>query len=360
MRRQNTAHVTGPEIIAAADCEQLSVLRAPHLGGVAILAVHDTRAGPAFGGIRRHRYPDLATAARDAVSLARAMTWKCALAELPAGGAKMVLLDADLLQRGPAYRWLGRHVEAMGGRYYTGPDVGTDDHDLLAVAADTRFVARPDAAGPGDLGASTARGVFAALGATAAAIGREVDGLRVAVQGLGAVGLRLARLLRGAGARLLVADLDGERAAAAARELDAAVLAPDAIVTADCDVLAPCAFGGVLHQASAAAVRAAAVCGAANNVLADAATGQLLHRRGVLVAPDFVANAGALIHGALFHLTGAAPPPARIDRIGEVTAELLAAARAASLPPGEVALQRAEARLAALPPGPWFPPRTRS
>lgn len=346
---------TALETLAAGEFEQLQLLRRGPGPLTAVMVVHDTRCGPGFGGIRCRRYADPAAAVRDALALAQAMTLKCAITGLPAGGAKTVILDRDGLDRAAAFRLVGDHVEAMAGRYYTGPDLGTTDADLLLVAERTAFVARPDAAGPGDLADSTAVGVFAALRATAGAIGRDIDGLRVAVQGLGAVGMRLARRLHAAGARLSVADVVAGRAAAAADELAAEVLPIAAILGADCDVLAPCAGGGVLDREAATALRARAVCGAANNVFADAATGRLLHARGIPVAPDFVANAGALLHGATFHLTGRALPSAQIaERLHELTTEILQASRRDDQPPGEVALARARARLAATPPSPWF------
>lgn len=352
MRRHNTRPVSLPETLAAADYEQLQLLAGD--GALAVLVVHDSRLGPAFGGIRCRRYADLAAAIDDALQLARAMTMKCAIAGLPAGGAKTVILDRDGLDRAAAYRLVGRHVEAMRGRYYTGPDLGTGADDLRVVAAQTRFCASPDAGGPGDLAASTARGVLAALRATAAAIGRELAGLHVAVQGLGAVGLPLARALAAAGARLTVADLDPDRGRQAAA-FGAEVVDAAAVLEVDCDLLAPCAAGGVLDLDRARRLAAAAVCGAANNVCADADAEALLHARGVVVAPDFVANAGALVHGACFHLDGAPPPPSRIDRLGDVTAEILAEAAARRLPPGVVARERARSLLQQRPPVPWFP-----
>lgn len=339
------------------DFEQLQVVREPSRGLLAVIAVHSTALGPAHGGIRRWRYPTTAAAAVDALALARAMTWKCALAGVPAGGGKAVIHDDPGLDRAFAYRRVGEFVEQMGGRFFTGPDVGTTDDDLREVARATRFVAAPGRNGPGDLGEATARGVFAALTALTLFLERELPGLRVAVQGLGAVGMKLCGLLAGAGARLLVADVAAERTATAAREFGAEVLAADAILAAECDVLAPCALGAVLDERAAPELRAGGVCGAANNVLADAATGLMLHRRGIPVVPDFVANAGALIQGATFHLQGRRPDPARIDRIGAVAGEILARARREDVPPGELALRMARERVAAAGDAIYLPPR---
>ncbi|MBX3465206.1 MAG: Glu/Leu/Phe/Val dehydrogenase [Planctomycetes bacterium] len=342
------------DVLAAADCEQVLVVRDRATGATAVLAVHDTRLGPAHGGIRRARYPDLGAAVADAVALAQAMTWKAALAELPAGGGKTVLLDHDGLDRAAAYRLVGRAVDQLGGRYFTGPDVGTGDAELRFVAEATRFVAVPGRdGGPGDLAAATASGVFAALTALAERLPAPVRGLRVVVQGLGAVGWRLAGLLHAAGAELLVADVQPERAAAAAAAFGAHVVPPERVLATPCAVLAPCALGGLLTAATAAALPARGICGAANNVFADADAADVLHRRGVLVVPDFVANAGGLVRGALWHLAGERADDDRLRRIGRTAGELLDRSRTEDLPPPALALRLARERVArgALSPG---------
>ncbi|MBL9077908.1 MAG: Glu/Leu/Phe/Val dehydrogenase [Planctomycetes bacterium] len=344
--------MTSTDVIAAADCEQVLVVRDRAAGATAVLAVHDTRRGPAHGGIRRARYPDLGAAVADAVALAQAMTWKCALAELPAGGGKTVVLDHDGLDRTAAYRLVGRTVAQLGGRYFTGPDVGTGDDDLRVVAAETPFVATATAAdaGPGDLAAATATGVLAALGALAERLGARVADLRVAVQGLGAVGWQLCRLLHGAGAHLVVADVLAVRTAEAATAFGAAVVAPERITATPCDVFAPCALGGVLTPAVCEQLPARGVCGAANNVFTGADAAAVLHRRGVLAVPDFVANAGALILGATWHLQRVRADAARLQRIGATAGLLLDRARTEDVPPAVLALQLARERAAA-PPG---------
>jgi leucine dehydrogenase len=315
---------------------------------IAFVVLHDTRPGPAFGGIRRREYSDAESALADALRLAQAMTWKCALAGVPGGGGKAVILERSGMDRAAAYALLGRAVERLGGRFYTGPDAGTQPDDLDIVARHTRYVATPGAAGPGDLAESTALGVHAGIRAVARALGRgSLDGLKVAVQGLGEVGFRLARRLRADGARLAVADVRGDAAERARAELDAEVVDPLHVFDVHADVLAPCAVGEVIDRERAATLPARAVAGAANNVLADAEAGQILFARGVLYAPDFVINAGALVHGALFHLEGASPAAERIVEIGTRVAEVLATARVEHLPPEAVALRLARARHAA-------------
>jgi leucine dehydrogenase len=314
-----------------------------------VVVVHDTRLGPAHGGIRRWTYPTLDAAVADAKALAAAMTWKCALAGLPAGGGKAVLLDHDELDRAAAYRALGRQVEQLAGRFCTGPDVGTTDDDLRQVALVTRFVAvgAGGAQGPGDLADATAQGVEAAMVALVQRLGGRAGlaGLRIAVQGLGAVGMALAARVHAAGGRLVVADPLAERTAAAAARFGADVVDSAAITAVPCDVFAPCALGGVITAEVAAALPAQGVCGAANNVLAAPAAGRELHRRGVLLVPDVVANAGALIVGAHWQRTGERVAAERVQRIGATAGEVLDGASAAGVPPTEFALALARERV---------------
>jgi leucine dehydrogenase len=341
----------GLDLVVASDCEQFLLVRDRDAEVTALLAIHDTRLGPAHGGIRRWRYDSLAAATADVVALASAMTWKCALAEVPAGGGKCVVLDRPGLEqpgarRAAAYRLVGRAVAQLGGRYCTGPDVGTTDDDLRVVATETPYVAVGDAgAGPGDLAAATAIGVASALAALAARLRRPLAGLHVVVQGLGAVGLALCERLAARGVRLSVADVMPARVAAAVARCGAQAIAPEAVLRTPADVFAPCALGGVLTAATARELPVRGVCGAANNIFADPVAVLELHRRGILVVPDFVANAGALVRGALWQLQRQAVPDARLERIGTTAGELLDAALVRGLPTTELALQRARERV---------------
>jgi leucine dehydrogenase len=326
-------------------CEQVLQVQDAAAGAVAFVVVHDTRLGPAHGGIRRWRYASPAAARADAEALARAMTWKCALADVPAGGGKAVLMDHDGLDREAGYHLVGRAVDSLGGRFFTGPDVGTTAADLRVVAQQTRHVVPVDGDGPGDLAAATARGVAAALAALAQRLERPLAGLRVVVQGVGAVGEQLCMRLSARGVRLVVGDVDAARAAAVAAAVGAEVVAPADLLTVPCDVFAPCGLGGVLTTATAGSLPAAGVCGAANNVLADAAAGDVLHRRGVQLVPDFVANAGALIAGCLWHRTGRRVDAERIDRIGVTAGDVLDRAAAERVPPAILALRLARERV---------------
>ena len=314
------------------------------------LAIHDSSAGPAFGGIRRWAYEDEDGALRDALRLARAMTHKCALADLPAGGAKMTVLDRSGLDVPAAYRAIGDFAERLGGRWCTGPDVGTGEAELRSVAARTRYATDPGPDGPGQLVESTVEGVFRGLEAALVHLDGEADFPRrtVVVQGLGEVGAGLARRLVARGARVRASDLDSTRAQSISRELGIELVDPATEFDQRCDVFAPCALGGILHDLSIARLRCRIVAGGANNVLARSAHGERLHQRDILFAPDFVLNAGALVRGAIFHLEGRREPVEAIgDRIASTTARVLARARAEDLAPSRVAIDEAEDVIAA-------------
>lgn len=325
--------------------EELVALHDRRSGARAILAVHSTIAGPAFGGIRRWSYLDEVGAARDALRLARAMTHKCALADLPAGGAKLVLLDRPGLDLEAAYAFLGEVVEARHGRIYTGPDVGTGAEELAAARARTRYVTDPGPDGPGELGASTAAGVVAGIQAALEHLDGEADWPRrtIVVQGLGEVGARVASDLRRRGARVLASELDAERATEAANEHDLELIDSSAQIEMPCDVFAPCALGGIVHDLTPLRARCRILAGAANNVLVAPEHGDRLHERGVLYVPDVAISAGALIRGATFHLHATRTPVEEIAaRVGAVVARLLEQSAEERLPPARVAEREAE------------------
>ena len=273
-----------------------------------VIAVHSTRLGPASGGTRAMVYPGVGHAVADAVGLAGAMTTKMAAAGLPMGGGKSVIaLPAPRSQLGDAHwsRILQVHaenIEKLGGSYTTGPDIGTSsaDMDVLRKITPFAFGGSVEAGGSGSSAPATAVGVFAAVRAAVAEAGlgtgpASLAGLRVLVQGLGAVGARVAALAAEAGATLSVADVDPERCAGAKR-FGASVVSPDTVTCTECDVLVPCATGGLLDARVARSVPCAVVAGAANNQLADTRAAEVLFERGIVYAPDFVANAGGAVH----------------------------------------------------------------
>jgi len=323
----------------------------------AIIAIHSTARGPAAGGCRYWAYADRGAAQTDALRLARGMSYKNALAGLPLGGGKAVVLKpSPATDRRALFQAFGRAVESLGGRYITAEDVGTTVADMEAIATGTRFVsglrARGAVAG-GDPSPSTAYGVFLGLreawaylrGGTAS----ELAGVRVAVQGLGGVGYNLCRLLHGAGARLTVSDLDPVRLARAVAEFGATSASPEEILWADVDVLAPCALGAVLDARTVPGIRAGLIAGGANNQLATPADGERLRQRGILYAPDYVINAGGIIRVACEYLQQGTEPEvrARIARIPVTLRQVLEQAARESLPTDVVADRMAERALRA-------------
>lgn len=329
--------------------EELVALNDRRSGLRAFIGIHDTTRGPAFGGIRRWNYRSEREALLDCLRLARAMTHKCALADLHAGGAKVVLIEREGVDWPGAYGYLGDAVERMGGRFYTGPDVGTGEEELGWLTARTRYATDPGPDGPGELAASTAEGVFRGIEAALVHLDGEVDWARrrIVVQGLGAVGALLVRRLLEHGARVVGADLDADRASDLGRDLDFEVVEPARAADEACDVYSPCALGGSIHDLTLTRLRCRVVAGGANNVLAHGLHGDRLHERGILYAPDFVINAGALIRGSIFHLEGRREPVAAIGRrVGDTLAAVLQRAQAQEAPPARVAVQEAEERLA--------------
>lgn len=295
------------------DHESVSLVRDRASGLTAILAIHSTYLGPAAGGTRFWHYADPALAMRDALRLSRGMSYKNAMAQLPMGGGKAVIL-ADAPDKNGGHTKtpemlaaFGDAVEALGGRYVTAEDVGISEADMVAVARRTRHVSglpAEDSAAGGDPGPFTAMGIYHGIKAAVAhKLGKaSVEGVHVAVMGTGSVGGGVARLLHRDGARLTLADVNDERARTLAKELDAAVVAPDAIMGVACDVFSPNALGAILDDAGIARLDCAVVAGGANNQLARPEHGAALAERGILYAPDYVINAGGIISVTLEHL----------------------------------------------------------
>jgi leucine dehydrogenase len=319
------------------------VVRDVRAGLEAVIVLDDTTLGPAAGGVRTRAYPSAIAAVKDCARLAHAMTIKCALAGLDAGGGKAVVLDHDGLDRPRAFRALGEAVEALGGVFRTAGDLGTRADDLAAMAETTRYVHTEER----DLAAAVGRGHAACVAACAAARGTSIDRLRVAVQGAGAIGAAVARALAARGARITIADVERTRAIALAGEIGAEIVPPEELLLAPCDVLAPCAIGGVIDGALAARIGAWAVCGAANNVFADDRAARVLHERGVLVIPDVLASAGAVIDGIGASVMGLPDRTPMIDALGDTAAALLREAAATGRTTTDLAHARARARIMA-------------
>ncbi|HLS80409.1 MAG TPA: Glu/Leu/Phe/Val dehydrogenase dimerization domain-containing protein [Steroidobacter sp.] len=321
----------------------------------AIIALHSTARGPGAGGCRFWSYASSADALTDALRLSRGMSYKNALADLPLGGGKaVVLLDPARGKTPELLRAFGRLVQSLGGAYVTAEDVGASVADMEVVASETAFVSglpRTAVEGDGNPSPKTALGVF--LGLKAAVrfqLGRnDLDGLSIAVQGLGGVGYELCRMLAREGAKLRVADIREQNVRRACTEFNATAVSVDAILFEDVDVLAPCALGAVFDETTIARVRARVIAGSANNQLAAAQDGARLQAAGILYAPDYVINAGGIISAGREYLGGADARSIEqeIRRIPVRLTEIFERAHAAQRPTSEVADEMARERLRA-------------
>ena len=268
----------------------------------AIIAMHSTHLGPAAGGTRFWHYAEDADALTDALRLSRGMSYKNAMAGLPLGGGKAVILaDADRAKSPELLAAFARAVDRLGGNYVTAEDVGMSVADMIAIRQQTKFVAGLPAEGGevgGDPGPHTSLGVFLGLKAAVRhALGKDsLAGLHIALQGAGSVAGGVARLAAAEGARLSIADVDQGRVERLAQETGAAIVSPGEILSLEADVLSPCALGAILTEASIAALNVPIVAGGANNQLAGADDGERLAARGILYAPDYVINAGGIIN----------------------------------------------------------------
>jgi leucine dehydrogenase len=335
--------------------ELITVRRGPRSGFAIVVAIHSSVLGQPIGGCRLRHYPDWSDALADALRLAEAMTDKCALAGLAHGGAKSVVVAPTPDPPGPDERRaalldVGDVIESLGGRYAAGPDVGTGPVDMATIAERTPhvFCLPAEHGGSGDSSPPTARGVYRAIEAACAHRfgSADLSGRRVTVLGLGAVGQLVAGALAEAGARLTVADIDPAKRQVAQR-FGATWRTPDEALYAPADLLVPAAVGGLLTPAAVPHLRCAAIAGPANNQLSADAVADLLHGRGILWVPDYVAGAGGVIHAVAVERGGQPEPVAlaAVDRIGTTVAELLASAAGTGVPPHRAARRLAEARL---------------
>lgn len=291
------------EHLSQHDYGEVHFRRDPATGLMAIVAIHDTRLGPALGGCRFIHYAHEELALVDALRLARGMTYKAAITGIPHGGGKSVIIRPQRqFDRTALFRTFGRFVEALAGRYITAEDSGTGIEDMEIIRGVTKHVTgvRPENGGSGDPSPYTALGVRRGIEACAKfVLGRsDLEGLRIAVQGVGHVGYHLCREVAALGAKLLVADVDPLKAERAQREFGAQVVALDDIFGVECDVFAPCALGSALNDDTIPRLRCKIVAGAANNQLAEPRHGDDLMQRGILYAPDYAINAGGLVNVA--------------------------------------------------------------
>ena len=269
------------------------------IGYRGIIAIHSTALGPAVGGTRFWNYASDEEALNDALRLSRGMTYKTAVAGLPLGGGKSIIIGNNTVQQREAlFRAHGRFVDALKGRYVTAEDVGTSPADMEMVRLETRHVAGLLGLS-GDPSPYTARGVFRAIQAATNYLWNtdDVSDVTVAVQGCGHVGYHLAKLLHIGGAKLIVADVNEKNVRRVADEFGAEIIKPGAIFGVRADVFAPCALGGVLNDHTVPELKVQIVAGAANNQLLDNKHGEMLRERNILYVPDYVANAGGVFNG---------------------------------------------------------------
>lgn len=279
---------------------QVSYFHDSGTGLSAIIAVHDLTLGPALGGCRMYPYASENAALADVLRLSRGMTYKAAIAGVPLGGAKSVIIGNPHTEKTPAMmQAMGRAIEEMGGRYIAGEDIGTNPADMVQFRSQTRYVSCIDVAdgGYGDPAPMTALGVFQSIRAA----GRHcwgsdtLEGRTVAVQGVGNVGYALAGLIARAGGTLIVADTHQPNVERAVADFGAEVTDPGDILFTEADILAPCAVGAILNDATIPGLRARIVAGAANNQLAEARHGDALRNARIVYVPDYVANGGGLV-----------------------------------------------------------------
>lgn len=312
------------------------------------IAIHSTALGPAVGGTRFWHYPNDDAAVNDLLRLARGMTYKNALAGLPLGGGKSIILrDGQPVDREKMFRAHGRFVETFAGSYITAEDVGTNPHDMEIVRTETQH-----AAGllgqSGDPSPFTARGVFRALQAAAKYRwdSESLSGRTIALQGGGNVGYHLAANLHQSGARLIVSDVDEHKVDRLVQEFGATAVGSEEIYRTEADVFAPCALGGIINDETIPQLKVAIVAGGANNQLLEPRHGDELERLGILYAPDYAANAGGIINGCR-ELLGweASQTTAKVEAIYDTLLDIFATAKTEGIPTYKAADRLAERRL---------------
>jgi leucine dehydrogenase len=332
--------------------EEVVFFNDPPSGLRAIVAIHSTSLGPALGGTRFYPFGSDEEALRDALRLARGMTYKAAAAGLDLGGGKAVIVgDPRRIKSEELLRAYGRFIESLGGRYITAEDVGTSRDDMDTIRRETRYVVgvSPAMGGSGDPSPSTAYGVYLSMLACAEEMWHEhtLEGRRVAVQGVGKVGHHLVRLLvEEAKAEVVVSDVDVDAVASVVSEYGVRTVPPERIHAEECDIFAPCALGGAIDERTVEELLCSVVAGSANNQLARPEQGDRLAERGILYAPDYIVNAGGVINVA-DELRGYHPDRARaaVENVYRTLREVFTIAREEHVSTAAAADRFAEARI---------------
>ena len=340
--------------LAEYDFEQLVYCNDGKTGLRAIIAIHDTTLGPALGGLRMVPFATEEEALQDVLRLARGMTYKASISGVDLGGGKSVILgDPRKLKSAALLRSMGRFIHSLGGRYIAGQDIGTDSHDLGVIRQETPHAScvHRNAGGPGDPSHITAYGVTAGIRAVLKATtgSDSLADRRIAIQGVGNVGLSVGRHCHEAGARIIASDLSAEALRRATSELGAEVVEPDAIYDVECDVFSPCSFGAVINDDTVPRLRCGGIAGGANNVLAEARHGEALMEREIVYGPDYLVNSGGLIR-CHEEIRGGSTDDERmrrkVSRIYDQTLEVIRTAREHGISTSEAADRLAEERIA--------------
>lgn len=320
----------------------------------AVIAIHNTNLGPALGGCRMWPYADSAEALTDVLRLSKGMTYKAAMAKLKLGGGKAVIIGDPRKDKTPELMaCMGRFVEQMGGRYITAEDSGISVDDIHKMAENTKHVSGVNAKyhynggeADGNPAPSTAYGVFVGLKESVKyKYGTDLNGVRVAIQGMGHVGYRLAKHLHEQGAELFVTDLYQDNVDRAVADFAATAVSPEKLFDLDVDVYSPCALGASINSGSVNKIKAKVIAGAANNQLENNGLGKILKQKGILYAPDYVINAGGVID--IYHqriLSTAAAMRSHIEGIGQTLREIYQRADADGCSTNDIANTIAEER----------------
>ncbi len=313
----------------------------------AIIAIHDTTLGPALGGCRFMEYPSEEDAIADAANLAKGMTYKAALANLPLGGGKSVILKpTEPFDRELLFSRFGDFINSLSGRYITALDCGTTMDDMDIIASRTDYVASTHKLG--DCSERTALGVYNSMGAALEHLFHNPNftGIRVAIQGLGHVGMSLAELLHQAGAELIVCDLDQERVERAQQQFNALAVSPNEIHKQCCEIFSPCGLGGSINDQTIDQLQCLIIAGAANNQLAEDRLAEVLNLRGIIYIPDFAINSGGLIYAGLKYQNASDSGIAtRLAMVHKTVSELLQQSEAKANTPLQGAFTIAEQRI---------------
>lgn len=269
----------------------------------AVIAIHSTVLGPAAGGTRMWKYDSELDAIEDALRLSRGMTYKFAAAGVNLGGGKAVIIaDPRRSDREAVFRTLGKFINRLGGKFYTGEDVGTTLEDMEYIAMETPYIITlPEyLGGSGPISPLTAFGVVQAMRASAKEVfgSDDLRGKKIAVQGVGSVGSSLVEQLSELGANLVISDIEKPRVSDMVSRFKVEQVSPEAIYDVNCDIFSPCAFGAIINDDTIPRLKCRIVCGSANNQLKEEKHGDLLQQKGIFYAPDYVANGGGAIYDA--------------------------------------------------------------